>query len=53
MPIWLLILSLLSMAFCYAVARSKSANQVYWAMMGLCFGPLAIPFVFFARPKAG
>jgi hypothetical protein len=47
----LIIISLISMAACYAIAKSRSADRVYWVLMGLLLGPLAIPFAFFAKPK--
>lgn len=48
----LTIISLISMVVCYAIAKSRSADRVYWVLMGLLLGPLAIPFAFWAKPKA-
>ncbi len=49
--IWLLIVvTLLSMVACYFVSGSRSADRRFWVLMALLFGPLAIPFAFFARP---
>lgn len=48
----LIIVTLLSAVACYLVAKSRSADRRFWLVMGLLFGPLAIPFVFFARPRA-
>jgi uncharacterized membrane protein len=50
--LWILIIvTLLSMWACYLIARSRSANRQYWVVMGLLFGPIAIPFAFFAKPR--
>jgi hypothetical protein len=37
---------------CHQIAKRRGANPVFWGVMGALFGPLAIPFVFFAKPKA-
>jgi hypothetical protein len=47
----LLILNVLSVFFCIYLAKSKGASTRFWGIMGLIFGPLAIPFVFFSKPK--
>ncbi len=49
MPL-LIILSMASALVCYLIARSRSADRRYWTVLGLCLGPLAIPFAFFAGP---
>ncbi len=43
-------LTLASALVCYLVARYRSADRRLWTVLGLLFGPLAIPFVLFARP---
>tara|TARA_R110000744_G_scaffold19280_3_gene50942 strand:+ start:6542 stop:6706 length:165 start_codon:yes stop_codon:yes gene_type:complete len=48
----LLVLNLLFIFVCYSVAKSKGANTSFWAIMGAILGPLAVPFVFFAKPVA-
>jgi hypothetical protein len=48
---WLIVINLLSMLACYWIARTRSANRPYWVVMGLLFGPFAIPFVFFAKSE--
>ncbi|WP_157673875.1 hypothetical protein [Cognaticolwellia beringensis] len=48
----LLVLNLLCIFVCYSVAKSKGANTSFWAIMGAILGPLAVPFVFFAKPAA-
>lgn len=47
----LLMFSALCIYVCYSVAKSKKANVLFWVTMGLLFGPLAVPFVFFAKPR--
>ncbi len=47
----LILVTLLSAFACYLLAKSRSADRRFWLVMGLFFGPLAIPFVFFAKPK--
>lgn len=47
-----LISSLLCGFTCYFIARQRQANYVFWSVMGIAFGPLAIPFVFFSRAVA-
>jgi hypothetical protein len=49
MPL-LIALTLTSALVCYFVARSRSADRRFWTVMGLLLGPLALPFVLFARP---
>ena len=36
---------------CYAVAKRREANVSFWVVMGACFGPFAIPFVFLSKPR--
>ncbi len=51
-PILLTALVLLaSVVACQAVAKRRGGNAVFWGLMGLLFGPLAIPFALLARPK--
>ena len=46
----LILVSVLSMLICYRIAMARRADRWYWMVMGLIFGPLAIPFVFFGKP---
>ena len=46
----LIIANLLSVLICCWIARSRKADLWYWFFAGLLFGPLAIPFAFFAGP---
>ncbi len=44
--------SLISLAFAFllgTIADKRGAKVMLWAIMGAVFGPLAIPFVFFAK----
>ena len=36
---------------CHSLAKSRGANPVFWGVMGLVFGPLAIPFVWMAKTQ--
>lgn len=47
----LIIVTLLSMAICYQVAKSRKADRLQWLFIALLLGPIAIPFVFFASPR--
>jgi hypothetical protein len=42
---------LASVVACYAIAKRRGGNPVFWGLMGLLFGPLAIPFALLSRPK--
>ena len=48
----LLLIVLAATAICYWVAKKRGAKVSFWVVMGACFGPLAIPFVFFAPYRA-
>ncbi len=39
----LIILSIASAVFCHWQAGRRGADRVYWGLMGVFFGPLAIP----------
>lgn len=41
---------IISGAICHTIAKHRQADARFWGFMGGCFGPLAIPFVFFAKP---
>lgn len=47
-----LLLSLAFAAVCGFIAARRRLRWVYWSVMGFVFGPLALPFVFLAKPKA-
>ena len=43
---------LISFAFAFllsTIADKRGAKVMFWGIMGAVFGPLAIPFVFFAK----
>ena len=51
MYIWIFIgIFIISAVICHLIARNKGANAVFWGVMGAVFGPLVIPYVFFAKP---
>jgi hypothetical protein len=47
----LILLSIISAVICYYVASQRGAKTSFWVLMALLFGPFAIPFVFFAKPR--
>lgn len=36
---------------CYVIAKERGANVRFWGYMAVLFGPFAVPFVCFAKPK--
>ena len=46
----LIIINLISIPFCYYVAKNRKAKIQFWILVSLISGPLAIPFVFFSKP---
>ncbi|WP_440875192.1 hypothetical protein [Thalassotalea sp. PLHSN55] len=46
----LIVLNILSIFVCFYLAKLRHARRYYWALLGALLGPLAIPFVFFAKP---
>jgi magnesium-transporting ATPase (P-type) len=47
----LMVLNIASIFICHYVAKTRGAKPIFWAILGALFGPLAIPFVFIAKPK--
>ncbi len=47
----LVLTTLVSIVACHLIAKKRGLKPVFWDVMGLVFGPLAIPFVCFAKPK--
>ncbi len=41
-----------SFILCRLIAKRRGASPVFWGAMGAFFGPFAIPFAFFSKPKA-
>ncbi len=46
----LIIVNLISIILCYFVAKHRKAKILFWVLVSLIAGPLAIPFVFFSKP---
>jgi hypothetical protein len=46
----LVVMGVASFAICHWIAALHGGNGVFWGVMRFCFGPLAIPFAFLARP---
>ncbi len=54
MSIAIVLMVLLASIFtCHYLAGKRGANPVFWGVMGAVFGPLAIPFIFFAKFDVG
>ncbi|BBN59756.1 hypothetical protein [Hydrogenovibrio marinus] len=51
MMMLLILMTLVSMIIVYFIADKKGADVVFWVVMALLFGPLAIVFVLFVKPK--
>lgn len=52
-PVILVLLSIASMFACHVIAHRRGADPVFWGVLGLVFGPLAVPAAFFAKTKTG
>jgi hypothetical protein len=48
----LVVVFLTSAIICHLIAKNRNANAVFWGVMGLVFGPVAIPFAFLSKPVA-
>ena len=46
-----MLIPIICAAICYSVAKKRNAAVSFWVVMGAIFGPLALPFVFMAKPK--
>ncbi|MEM6486040.1 MAG: hypothetical protein AAF662_13790 [Pseudomonadota bacterium] len=49
-PFAMVLICAVSSGINYAIAKRRGARASFWVVMGALFGPLSIPFVFFARP---
>ena len=49
----IILILLASALICHQLAKRRGAQPVFWGVMGIVFGPLAIPFVFLARTGRG
>lgn len=47
----LLVINILCIVLCYQIAQIRHSDTRFWGVMGLLFGPFAVPFVFFSAPK--
>jgi len=45
----LIIITITCAIICNLLAKRRGANPVFWTVMGVVLGPLAIPFVFLAK----
>ncbi len=45
----ILTISLACTVLIYTITYRRRANCAYWLKVGLIFGPLAVPFVFFSK----
>ena len=48
-----IIFAFVSATICHLIAKSRGKNPVFWGVMGVIFGPLAIPFIFITIKKTG
>ena len=46
-----LLISLVIGIYCHMMAKRHGRNPVFWGVMGVTFGPFAIPFIFFIPEK--
>lgn len=46
-----IIFAFVSAAICHLIAKSRGKNPVFWGVMGVIFGPIAIPFIFLPIKK--
>jgi hypothetical protein len=44
-----ILVTIISMISAYYIAKQRHANQKFWVIMALLFGPLALPFMFFSN----
>ena len=51
MMMFLIFITLVSMVLAYFIAEKRGADSVFWVIMALLFGPLALPFLYFSKPK--
>lgn len=43
-----ILVTMVSMMSAYSMAKKKGANQKFWVLMALLFGPLILPFILFS-----
>ena len=49
--IFLILFAVIPVVICHSVAKRRSANPIFWGIMGAMFGPFALPFVFFLKKQ--
>ena len=47
----LVAINIISIFICYDIAKNRGGNTRFWGLMGVFFGPVAIPFALFCKPK--
>lgn len=47
----LIVINVLSIFICHVLAKKRGLKPVFWGVMGALFGPLAIPFAAFGKPR--
>jgi hypothetical protein len=47
----LVAINIICIFICYDIAKRHGGNTRFWGWMGVLFGPLALPFVLFCKPK--
>jgi len=47
----LLVINIISIVVCLYFAKRRKASLGYWAIVAALLGPLALPFVLFAKEK--
>ena len=52
MLILVLLITIVSAWICYKTAKTKNLNVQLWVVLALFIGPLALPLIYFAKPKS-
>jgi len=47
-----LLITIGSVWVCFKTAKAKNLNAQLWVVLALLIGPLAIPLIYFAKPKS-
>jgi hypothetical protein len=48
----LTVIVMISTGICWKIAKQKNLNVQFWIILGVCFGPLAIPFALLAKTRS-
>jgi len=46
-----ILISVLFGVLCYYIAGRKGYNKQFWLIMGILFGPFALPFIIIGKKK--